>query len=163
MSECNCPAYSRTHNHDWTGDEPMPMQDSFKINLSKMFRRYEPWDCSNSQANLGPRAAHLTWQCCLGAAADGHWLVNPAEMRALLLAIAERMREYGWEQEAIDDMGPQELRAYLVQEIAHDLREHTNVDHVELGAARFEDIETGCVMTLEQRGPDTLASVYLGF
>lgn len=27
MSLCHCPAYSRPHDHEWTGDEPVPGDD----------------------------------------------------------------------------------------------------------------------------------------
>ena len=35
------------------------------VNITKLFRTWEPWDCSNSVANLGPRAAELTWNCAM--------------------------------------------------------------------------------------------------
>ena len=42
--------------------------DTIKVNLTKMFSYREPWDCSNSVANLGDRAGELTWACALEVA-----------------------------------------------------------------------------------------------
>lgn len=110
------------------------------INVSEMFSHREPWDCSNSVANLGDQAGRLTWQCSMEAAAPhatgSHatqatpaWLVSP-DLDTTVGAIRDHAAEYGaWERSEIDGWSEQECLAFLVQEIASDMRLLGSDDH----------------------------------
>ena len=91
------------------------------FNVSQMFAHHEPWDCSNSQANLGPQAAKLTWACAREVARDSG-LETPITP-AVVDAMRDHFRAYGaWDSEDIDAWGAPEMLAMIVQEIASDLR-----------------------------------------
>ena len=79
---------------------------------------FDPWDCSNSVANLGQDAGKLTWQASRRAAS------------ALVLSEGQKeaFRDWvrssgGWDDEEIDMWPKAELTALCVQWIAGDVRE----------------------------------------
>ena len=79
---------------------------------------FDPWDCSNSIANLGQNAGALTWQASRRAAS------------ALVLSEGQKdaFRDFvrssgGWDDEEIASWADAELTALCVQWIAGDIRE----------------------------------------
>lgn len=108
---------------------------TIQANVSRMFRSLEPWDVSNSVANLGPNAAQLTWNNALKIAeTHHHWLGTPLE------EACEGMREWmresgGWDRSEIEEQSQLELLALFAQTIASELREHLDADDVDLEAS----------------------------
>ena len=98
------------------------MNYNITINLSKLFALREPWDCSNSVGNLGPRAGELTWGCAMELAAEhAQWLTS--DLSDALEAIRANAGACGaWDREDIAQWPAQECLAYLVQCLATDLR-----------------------------------------
>lgn len=96
---------------------------SVRFNASRMFSHREPWDCSNSVANLGPKAAAWTWGCALEVARDYQaWLVSP--LSEALDFVRDWARETGaWKQAEIQAWTQDEALALLVQNVASELRE----------------------------------------
>lgn len=92
------------------------------INITELFSHREPWDCSNSQANLGPNCARLTWQCATECAeAYERWLESP--LADAVEAVKADARETGaWDHEEIEGWSDIECLAYLVQCLASDMR-----------------------------------------
>ena len=79
---------------------------------------FDPWDCSNSVANLGQDAGKLTWQASQRAASS------------LVLSEGQKdaFRDFvrssgGWDDEEIASWTEAELTALCVQWIAGDVRE----------------------------------------
>lgn len=92
------------------------------VNITKLFSHLEPWDCSNSVANLGPLAAQFTWNASLELARSWQdWLKSP--LPEALDAVCEDARKTGaWTEEEIADWTEADCLAYLVQTLASDLR-----------------------------------------
>ena len=95
------------------------MQDT-EIDVSPLLASpgFDPWDCSNSIANLGQNAGALTWQASRRAAS------------ALVLSEGQKdaFRDFvrssgGWDDEEIASWADAELTALCVQWIAGDIRE----------------------------------------
>jgi hypothetical protein len=131
-----------------------------KFNASKMFGHREPWDCSNSQANLGSRAAELTWECAMEvASAHAEWLVTP--LADAVDAIRDDAKGYGaWDENEIAAWSDGECLALFVQFVASDLRE-LGSDDDELG--NLTGIENENVNTyLFAEGDTVLGERYLG-
>lgn len=93
-----------------------------RMNLSAMFSHREPWECSNSVANLGPNAATLTWGCAREVANDHQdWLLSP--LADAVEYIKDWARETGaWDRDEIEAWDEIESLALLVQNVASDLR-----------------------------------------
>lgn len=92
------------------------------IDIQKLFSHLEPWDCSNSVANLGSRAAELTWDCAMELAAKvDEWLLS--DRADALNAIVDWACETGaWTLEELQGWSEQECFALLVQNVASDMR-----------------------------------------
>lgn len=92
------------------------------VDLTAMFSHREPWDCSNSDANLGPNAGPLTWACALEVASNHEaWLLIPLEMATAYTK--DWARDAGaWEEGEIAEWSEVEALALLVQNVASDLR-----------------------------------------
>ena len=108
------------------------MSHTINANLASMFSAHEPWDVSNSVANLGPRAGELTGGNALDIAAQHHqWLESdPADA-------AEAMRDWarwtgGWEREEIAAWTDIEALALFVQHVASELRDKLKADDQDL-------------------------------
>ena len=95
------------------------MQDT-EIDVTPLFASpgFDPWDCSNSCANLGQNAGKLTWQASQRAAA------------ALTLTEGQKdaFRDWvrssgGWDDEEVAVWTDAELTALCVQWISGDIRE----------------------------------------
>ena len=91
-----------------------------EINVSPLLASpgFDPWDCSNSAANLGQDAGKLTWQA--------------SQRHAASLTLTEGQKEAfrdwvrssgGWDDEEIASWDDAELTALCVQGIAGDVRE----------------------------------------
>ncbi len=120
-------------------------------NLDRMFLGNEPWDCSNSAANLGDQAGRLTWMCAMSvAAAHESWLVSP------LADAVDGMKEWAgeagaWDRDEIEEWSNVEALAIFVQNVAGELRL--------LGADDLEIAE--CVLEYrEQKGPEEILGHY---
>ena len=79
---------------------------------------FDPWNCSNSCANLGQDAGKLTWQASQRAASS----------LVLTEGQKEAFRDFvrssgGWDEEEVDAWSEAELTALCVQWIAGDIRE----------------------------------------
>lgn len=91
-------------------------------NVSRMFETDEPWDCSNSVANLGPNAGQMTWQNALEIARlRKYWLRTPVKVAC------DAMREWAgecgaWEAAEIAAWTTDECLALFVQNIASELQ-----------------------------------------
>lgn len=91
-------------------------------NVSRMFYCCEPWDCSNSQANLGQNAGQITWRNALMVARDRkRWL------RGSVREACDAMREWAgecgaWEAAEIAAWTTDECLALFVQNIASELQ-----------------------------------------
>lgn len=95
---------------------------TIKINVTKLFEHREPWDCSNSVANLGDQAGRLTWQCATECAENYQsWLESPLP-DALDDILADARETGAWDDEELNDWSVDDCLAYLVQCIAADLR-----------------------------------------
>ena len=79
---------------------------------------FDPWNCSNSRANLGQDAGKLTWRA--------------SQRHALVLVLSEGQKEEfrdfvrssgGWDEEEIAVWPDADLTALCVQWIAGDIRE----------------------------------------
>lgn len=97
-------------------------------NLDQMFSAIEPWDVSNSVANLGPQAARLTWSNALKIA-ERHtdWLESS------LTEAVEGMQEWAseagaWDKDEIEHWSTVECLALFVQNVASELRNYLNAD-----------------------------------
>lgn len=102
-----------------------------EANVSRMFLSNEPWDCSNSEANLGPCAARLTWMCATSVAhAHVNWLAT--DIGSAVAGIRDNAIESGCEREVVEQWTDIECLAYFVQLVAGDLREHLNSDSQDL-------------------------------
>ena len=95
------------------------MQDT-EIDCTPLFASpgFDPWDCSNSVANLGQNAGKLTWQ-----ASQRH-----ASALVLTEGQKEAFRDWvrssgGWTRDEIDMWPGSKLTALCVQWIAGDIRE----------------------------------------
>jgi hypothetical protein len=108
-----------------------------------MFAYTEPWDCSNSVANMGDQAGRVTWANALKVAEDHEsWLLTPLApaCEAVRCWAEDTGAWYAAEREAWTEV---ECLALLVQSVAGDLRE-IGADGMELGElpaeqlARFE-------------------------
>lgn len=88
----------------------------YKVNLTKLFTEYDPYDVSNSIANLGPSAARITWNNAKACAESG-------ELDCLDLDnVRDHIAEYGaWDADEIEAMSDLDLRAFVAQEIAADI------------------------------------------
>lgn len=94
---------------------------TIRANVTRMFLSNEPWDCSNSQANLGDQAGRLTWLCATAVAqAHVYWLET--HIGEAIEGIREDARESGWDREEIAAWSDIECLAYFVQTIAGELR-----------------------------------------
>ena len=93
-----------------------------RMNLTSMFSHREPWDCSNSVANLGPDAARLTWQCAMDVASDhADWLLTPL-VDAVNYITTWASETGAWDRAEINKWTAREGLALLVQNVASDLR-----------------------------------------
>ena len=95
------------------------MQDT-EIDVSPLFRSpgFDPWDCSNSCANLGQNAGKLTWQASQRAAS------------ALVLSEGQKdaFRDFvrssgGWSDEETAAFSDADLTTLCVQWVSGDIRE----------------------------------------
>lgn len=99
---------------------------NIKANVSVMFETIEPWDVSNSVANLGRRCAKLTWGNAMRIAfRHEEWLLTPIE------DACEAMRGWAketgaWDREERDAWTIPECLALFVQNIASEVRNLTN-------------------------------------
>lgn len=130
------------------------MSDTIRANVSRMFSEVEPWDCSNSIANLGQSASSLTWQAALLVASNRReW------MRSKVSDACDGMRDWavasgGWERSEVDAWSTDECLALFVQNVASDLRDNLGSDDSSLEdcAAKYESTDweressypTGC-------------------
>jgi hypothetical protein len=105
---------------------------TIKADVSVMFAAREPWDCSNSIANLGDQAGRLTWECALEVAADaGKWLLS--DRADALAGIVEWAHDTGaWDEEETAKWSDEDCLALFVQNVASDLREWLDSDNQEL-------------------------------
>lgn len=92
-----------------------------ELDVTPLFAdKLEAWWMSNSVANLGPRAAKITWDHAIEAAHDYPLVTdeNAQEVR-------EHFRAYGaWTEAEIDSWDNQCLSALVWQDAAADVREH---------------------------------------
>jgi hypothetical protein len=101
-------------------------------NVSVMFATIEPWDVSNSVANLGPRCAELTWSNAMSIAGKcDRWLKSDGQA-AVQAMRDDAVASGGWSEEEVDEWSATECLAYLVQSIASELRSLLNADDCEL-------------------------------
>lgn len=128
-----------------------------RFNATKMFAHREPWDCSNSIANLGERAGALTWGCAMEvASAHERWLLS--DLDATIDAIREDAAGYGaWDREEIAAWSDLDCLALFVQFVAGDLRE-LGSDDKELH--ELEDGGSTYLYSVEAEG--VLGERYLG-
>jgi len=105
---------------------------TIKADVSVMFSAREPWDCSNSQANLGDQAGRLTWECALEVAESADkWLLS--DRAEALAAMVEWAHETGaWDEEETSKWSDEDCLALFVQNVASELRDHLGADDNEL-------------------------------
>lgn len=129
------------------------MNSTIKANVTRMFEAIEPWDVSNSVANLGPRCAALTWSNAMQIAGQAPaWLLTPIEDACE--AMAMWVGETGaWDSEEIDAMSSQQFLALFVQNIASELRM--------LGSDDNDLLE--CVTTYQETDWDAAPEYPVGF
>lgn len=100
--------------------------------VSKMFDAHDPWDVSNSIANLGQRAGEITWENALEIARKrDEWLRSPVE------EACEGMREWcrdtgAWDEDELAGYTVDDLLGMFVQNVAGELRGYLKADDVEL-------------------------------
>jgi hypothetical protein len=104
-----------------------------KINVTRMFDEHDPWDVSNSVANLGANAAELTWANAQAIAKEHEeWLLSP--LAETLDAIRENARatgawDFAWDDDELAAWSDMDLLAYLAQTVASDMRLLGSDDH----------------------------------
>jgi hypothetical protein len=115
------------------------MTDTIRVNVSRMFELWEPWDVSNSVANLGPNAARHTWDNALSVAKSRRsWLRSP--VKSTVEAVKEYAKALGaWDDSEIDSWDTDHALAFLVQEVASDMRENGFDDDVGSGDDADDD------------------------
>ena len=79
---------------------------------------FDPWDCSNSRANLGQNAGELTWRASQRAASA---LPLTDEQKEAFRGFVKASGD--WTREEIDSWTDAELTALCVQWVAGDIRE----------------------------------------
>lgn len=115
---------------------------TIKANVSKMFSHRDPWDCSNSAANLGPNAGQLTWDCALEVAENAsEWLLSPVSDACE--GIQEWARDTGaWDADEIAAWPDTHCLALFVQNVASELRDHLDSDNQGLTECATKYAET---------------------
>lgn len=89
------------------------------LNVTELFSEIAPYYCANSIHNLGPDAGRVTWSNCLTLADSDAALAADWDYEA----VREHIAQYGaWDSEEIAAMGEADLRAFVIQEVASDLR-----------------------------------------
>lgn len=101
-----------------------------RANVSRMFDKIDPYDVSNSQANLGVDAARITWQNAIKIAnRHADWLLISFD--EAVTAMRDWAQDTGaWDDAEIAAMSSIEFLALFVQNIAAELREHLQADDV---------------------------------
>lgn len=91
-----------------------------EIDITSLFAApsYDPWNCSNSVANLGDNAGRLTWESSKRAASS---LVLTDDEKAEFRDFVKSSG--GWTCEEIDAWDDEELTALCVQWVSGDVRE----------------------------------------
>lgn len=111
------------------------MNYTITVNLAKMFAHVEPWDCSNSEANLGPCAARYTWSAAQEVAKDWRSWLRPATKAGFedaCDAMGSWARSTGaWDKSEIDTWPDLDFLALLVQNIASEIRQCEGCDDAE--------------------------------
>ena len=101
---------------------------TISANVSEMFSTIEPWDVSNSVANLGPNAARLTWENAVCVAKTHRtWLTTS------LGDASDCMRDWAestgaWSDDEIAAASDIECLALFVQNVASELRDYLGAD-----------------------------------
>ncbi len=90
-----------------------------EINISPILN-LDHYSLCNSQANLGPNAARITWSNATRQAKESPLLKTPEELQA--------MRDFvrssgGWTRQECNEFTPDDLNAQLYQWVAGDIRE----------------------------------------
>lgn len=107
---------------------------TIRANVSAMFSEIDPYDVSNSIANLGESAGQITWRNALKIAENHEkWLESP------LPDACDGMQEWAgscgaWEAEEIAGWSDEECLAMFVQNIASELRDNLDSDAQDLDA-----------------------------
>lgn len=141
------------------------MTDTIRVNISRMFELWEPWDVFNSVANLGPNAARHTWANALSVAKSRReWLRSP--VKSTVEAVKEYAKALGaWDDSEIDSWDTDHALAFLVQEIASDMRENGFDDDRDIASfARRVNAEPENGVTrysYRSTGRGVMADVYL--
>lgn len=95
---------------------------SIQVCVSLMFDDCDPYMCSGSQSELGESAGSITWRNCLAIAENADCWLNSDRSEAVA-GIREHASEYGaWDDAEIASWSELDCLAFMVQEIASDLR-----------------------------------------
>ena len=142
---------------------------TIEANVSRMFYRIEPWDCSNNAATMGDRVGEITWGNALSIARDhAEWLKTP--LSDACAAMAEWARSTGaWTKDEIEAWRDVELLALFVQNVASELRTCLEADDHELNECveiyEQTDWERECeypIGSYSLEGSDVLVDYYCG-
>ncbi len=117
------------------------MNQEIQFNATAMFEFFDPWDCSNSMANLGPRAAELTWDCAMRVAGcHTEWLLSPTLSEAAEIVNEWAKSTGAWDETERAGWTDIECLALFVQNVSSDLRE-LGADDMDLGELAVEQAE----------------------
>jgi hypothetical protein len=98
--------------------------NTVRVNVSRMFAGHEPYNVSNSVANLGDHAGRLTWNNATSIAESWRdWL--RCGLRDTCDAVRLWARDTGaWSDAEVNAWKPSECLALLAQNVASDMREN---------------------------------------
>lgn len=127
---------------------PFNCTTTIKANVSLMFESIEPWDVSNSEANLGSNAGSQTWGNALKVG-ENHTAWLTSDLGAAVEGMRHWARETGaWEEEEIGGWSDVECLASFAQNIASELRDlgADDQDLLDCAGTYSTDVDNECVV-----------------
>ncbi len=140
---------------------------TIRVNITKMFAYHNPWDCSNSIANMGANAGRITWDNAMLVARDvTEWLPDTDTNEPIACEeIRSWAKETGaWDAEEREGWTETECLALIVQNVASDLMNagfEGEPDCAE-DLTAFAEHEASYIMHMEIVDGDVFAHLYFG-
>jgi hypothetical protein len=130
-----------------------------ELNITRFFREANPFEYSASQAELGERAASITWNAAV-AAVDEYPLLDTDDKREAFKAFVKGFGAWTWDE--INSWNNAELNALCLQFIAGDMRE-AQLDVEEPDWAEYERrAQAGNISGRIFKGDDDEVYIYIG-
>jgi hypothetical protein len=91
-----------------------------EINITNLIKSFDPYSISASIAELGNRAAEITWGNALGEAENQPLLTTEEQLQAA----RDHFKSYGaWSRKELAEMTDLQINALLIQDVAASIRE----------------------------------------